>query len=398
MTSPSTHNTQQAADLRRALASTLADEGAITSPEWREAFGTVPRHLFTPRFFLHADEGGYRAVDFGDPEWLASVYSDRTLVTQLDGDDAAWHRIREAGPTSGRPSSSSTQPRLMAWMLRALDVRPGMRVLEIGTGTGYNTALVAHLLGEDSVISIDVDHAVTERARHTLAVAGYRPTIAVADGRQGFPSAAPYDRVIATCSFPQLPAAWAEQTLPGGKILAHLYTEFDAGGLILLTVNGDGSASGCFLPEYGAFMPLRGYPTPDTLALLQQALRADDGRPTPTTLAATELTGNDFPLFAALRTSGVAMHWFQPDGAPGMLTWLLARDGSWAYQTLTDDGLIAVQAGPRRLWDEFEEHHHAWRAVGNPTRDRLGITITPGADEQQIWIDCPDNSAVRRAT
>jgi protein-L-isoaspartate O-methyltransferase len=309
MTSPRAHNTQQATDLRRVLATTLTDEGAITSPEWREAFGTVPRHLFTPRFFLHADEGGYRAVDSGDPEWLAAVYSDRTLVTQLDGDDTAWHRIREAGPTFARPSSSSTQPRLMAWMLQALDLWPGMRVLEVGTGTGYNAALLAHRLGQDRVISIDVDQAVIGRAGHALAGAGYRPTIEVADGTQGFPCAAPYDRVIATCSFPQLPPAWAEQTKPGGKILAHLYTEFDAGGLILLTVNGEGSASGCFLPEYGAFMPLRGYPTPDTLALLQQALRADDdGRPTPTMLAATELTGNDFPLYAALRTSGVAMH------------------------------------------------------------------------------------------
>lgn len=74
-----------------------------------------------------------------------------------------------------------------------------------------------------------------------------------------------------------------------------------------------------------------------------------------------------------------------------MLTWLLARDGSWAYQTLTDNGLIAVQAGPRRLWDELEHHHHAWKAAGSPTHDQLDITITPDADTHQIWIDHPDN-------
>ncbi len=392
MTSPSPHDTQQAADLRHALATGLADESAITSPEWREAFSTVPRHLFTPRFFLHADKGGYRAVNSGDPEWLASVYSDRTLVTQLDADDSAWYRIREAGPTPGRPSSSSTQPRLMAWMLQALDVRPGMRVLEVGTGTGYNAALLAQLLGQDDVVSIDVDQTVIERARRALATAGYRPTVEVANGAHGFPPAAPYDRVIATCSFPKVPTSWTTQTKPGGKILTHLYTEFDAGGLILLSVHRDGSASGRFLPEYGAFMPLRGYPTPDTLDLLHRALRTDDdGTSTPTTLAACELTGNDFPLFAALRISGVAMHWFQPEGAPGMLTWLLARDGSWAYQTLGGKALIAVQAGPRRLWDELEKHHHAWKEAGSPTRDQLGITITPGVDEHHIWIGHPDN-------
>jgi protein-L-isoaspartate(D-aspartate) O-methyltransferase len=254
--------TEQAAGLRYALAATLADEGAITCPHWREAFATVPRHLFTPRFFLHADQGGYRAVDSSDPEWLALVYSDRTLVTQLDGDDSAWHRIRKAGPAPGKASSSSTQPRLMAWMLHALDILPGMRVLEIGTGTGYNAALVAHLLGGDCVVSLDVDEAVTNRARRALAAAGYRPTTEVTDGTHGFAPAAPYDRVIATCSFPQIPAAWAEQTKPGGKILAHLYTEFDAGGLILLTVNNEGSASGRFLCEYGAFMPPARLPRP----------------------------------------------------------------------------------------------------------------------------------------
>jgi methyltransferase of ATP-grasp peptide maturase system len=397
MTAPSAHDTQLAADLRHALAATLADEGAITSPHWREAFATVPRHLFTPRFFLHADDGGFQAVDSGDPEWLAAVYSDRTLVTQLDADDSAWHRTRETGPTSGRPSSSSTQPRLMAWMLHALDPRPGMRVLEVGTGTGYNAALLTHLLGPDRVVSLDVDDAVTQRARRALTAAGYRLRTEVADGTHGFPPAAPYDRVIATCSFPHVPAAWVQQTKPGGKILTHLYTEFDAGGLILLTVNSDGSASGRFLPEYGAFMPLRGYPAPDTLALLQHAVRADDvGERTPTTLSATELTGNDFPLFTALRTSGVAMHWFQPHGAPGMLIWLLARDGSWAYQTLADDGLIAVQAGPRRLWNELEHHHHAWKTTGKPTRDQLGITITPDADTHQIWIGHPNNPAWTR--
>ncbi|MGH3826252.1 MAG: methyltransferase domain-containing protein, partial [Pseudonocardiaceae bacterium] len=255
MTAPSAHDTHRATRLRQALAAALADEGAITSPDWREAFAAVPRHLFTPRFFLHAEEGGYRAVHSTDPEWLACVYSDRTLVTQLDADDSAWRRIRQAGPTPGRASSSSTQPRLMAWMLHALDARPGMRVLEVGTGTGYNAALLAHLLGPDCVVSIDVDEAVTERARRALATAGYRPRVEVADGAEGFPPAAPYDRVIATCSFPQVPAAWAEQTKPGGKIVTHLYTEFDAGGLVPLTVSEDGSASGRFLPEYGAFMP-----------------------------------------------------------------------------------------------------------------------------------------------
>ena len=65
-----------------------------------------------------------------------------------------------------------------------------------------------------------------------------------------------------------------------------------------------------------------------------------------------------------------------------------------AHQTLADDDLgerIAVQAGPRQLWDELEHHHHAWKTAGSRTRDQLGITITPGADHHQVWINHPDN-------
>jgi hypothetical protein len=69
-----------------------------------------------------------------------------------------------------------------------------------------------------------------------------------------------------------------------------------------------------------------------------------------------------------------------------MLTWLLARDAPGPTQTLDGNGLIAVQAGPRRLWDELDQHHHAWKAAGNPTRDQLGITMTSNTDNHQIWI------------
>ncbi|MBV9013848.1 MAG: hypothetical protein JO272_17725 [Pseudonocardiales bacterium] len=220
------------------------------------------------------------------------AYRDVTLVTQLDGNDARWAEVRACGPAPGRPTS-------------------------------------AH-----QVNSIDVDDTVVRRARSALNAAGYHPSVHACDGTCGFPGSAPYnrrpyDRIIATCSFPRIPLAWLAQTKPGGLILSHLYTDFDAGGLVLLTVADDGSAHGPFLPEYGAFMPRRGFLAPDTLALLQRAFRdPDDGDTTPTRLTAGDLTGEHFSLFAALRLTDTAMHWFQPEGAPGMQTWLLGRDGS----------------------------------------------------------------------
>ncbi|MGH3799799.1 MAG: ATP-grasp peptide maturase system methyltransferase [Pseudonocardiaceae bacterium] len=378
--------------LRRRLATELVDKGAITSPEWRTAFENVPRHFFVPKFFLHADGGGMRAVDSTDDDWLDSAYKDLTLVTQLEGDDAHWTQARTSGPAPGRPTSSSTQPLLMAWMLEAMNLQPSHRVLEVGVGTGYNAALLTHRLGAAQVTSIDIDEAVVQRARSALDAAGYRPSVYPHDGTRGFPDDAPYDRIIATCSFPRVPLAWLKQTRPGGLILSHLYTDFDAGGLALLTVADDGGANGTFLPEYGAFMPRRGFLAPDTLALLQRALRdPDDGDTTPTRLTADDLTAEHFPLFAALRLTDTAMHWFQPAGTPAMQTWLLGRDGSWAYQTFTGDGLVAVQGGPRRLWSEVEHAYDEWIAAGSPERHRIGLTVAPDGTHC-VWIDTPHSA------
>ncbi|MPZ85242.1 MAG: methyltransferase domain-containing protein [Actinophytocola sp.] len=380
--------TVTAQQLREQFAAKLPEGGAPLSPEWRDAFATVAREAFVPRFFLHKPGGGMRAVDSGDEDWLSSVYSDLTLVTQLNGDDTAWDTARGNGGVTGSPTSSSSQPTLMAWMLEALDLQPWHHVLEVGTGTGYNAALLAQRLGSDHVTTIDVDPRVVEVARTRLARAGSTPTVAEADAARGYSGRAPYDRILATCSWPRIPHAWLEQARPGGLILSHLYTELDAGAMPLLRVNSDGTATGHFLGEYGAFMPRRDYQRPDTLALLQRALRSDD-EPTRSLarMPSGEVTSLDFPLFAALRVPGVALHWFQPEDAPAMRTYLLCRDGSCANQELDDGQLVAVQSGPRRLWDEIDAVYAEWAALGKPTRDRFGLTVT--AEAHTLWLDRP---------
>ncbi|MPZ67494.1 MAG: methyltransferase domain-containing protein [Pseudonocardiaceae bacterium] len=175
-------------------------------------------------------------------------------------------------------SSSSTQPALMALMLEVLDVDDGHRVLEIGTGTGYNAALLSHRPGAKAVTPIDIDPTVVTDARTRLEATGYTPTVALADAGAGYPANAPYDRIIATVSVPKIPYAWVQQTRPGGKLLTHLYRTLDAGGLLLATVDDSGRcAHGTFLPDYGSFMPLRSIVRPDGLTLLQHALRSPAG-------------------------------------------------------------------------------------------------------------------------
>jgi len=100
-------------------------------------------------------------------------------------------------------------------MLAALDAHEGHRVLDTGTGTGYNAALLAHRLGAEQVTSIEVDPDVAASARTALSDNGFGGvTTVTGDGALGYPSGGPYDRVIATAACNQIPYAWIAQTRP----------------------------------------------------------------------------------------------------------------------------------------------------------------------------------------
>ena len=159
--------------------------------------------MFLGRFFQGVGDGTWIAVDRTDPDWLDQVYADRVLVTQLDDDPTRWRTARETGPVFGVPTSSSSQPAIMAVMLAVLDVTAGQRVLEIGTGTGYNTALLCHRTGDANVTTVDIDAALVATARARLDDCGYHPTCVAGDGIEGYPAGAPYDRVLATCAVAQ---------------------------------------------------------------------------------------------------------------------------------------------------------------------------------------------------
>src|SRR5882672_8921549 len=119
---------------RERLVESLVEKGAIRTPWVRDAFGSVPREVFVPRFHKRSSEEDVW-VDGTDPEqyteWLSGVYDDVPLVTQATP-------ASDIVSPAGLPTSSSSMPTVMAEMLEALGLQPGHRVLEIGTGTGYN--------------------------------------------------------------------------------------------------------------------------------------------------------------------------------------------------------------------------------------------------------------------
>jgi protein-L-isoaspartate(D-aspartate) O-methyltransferase len=134
-------------------------------------------------------------------------------------------RDRYMRTADGRQLPQTSKPELVATMLRLLDVQPGHRVLEVGTGSGYSTALLAHLVGPaGQVISLDIDPDMVARASRLLALDGHgNVTVVDADGRLGHPPGAPYDRLVAWAQAQDaIPVAWAEQVHPGGVIVAPL--------------------------------------------------------------------------------------------------------------------------------------------------------------------------------
>src|SRR5947208_8663809 len=187
----------------------LIARAALRSAALVEAFRATPRHLFLDRIWQHRD-GQWREIDPRSPheDDLRTLYSDRALTT----------KVSSPGPGEAPVStSSSSQPSLMAQMLEDLDLSPGLRVLEVGAGTGYNAALLARVLGQ--VVSIDVDREVLADARrHLESFPDRRVILYHADGRQGWPPDAPHDRIQVTAATEDLEPAWLAQLTEGGIV------------------------------------------------------------------------------------------------------------------------------------------------------------------------------------
>lgn len=331
---------------RMQLVDELTASGALTSPHWRAAFATVPRHHFVPVFYRY-DGCAMTQWTPASPGWLQAVYADEALTTQLTG---------------GLPTSSSTLPSLMARMLEALQVEDGMRVLEIGTGTGYNAALLAERLGSEQVVTVDVDPALTGPAEERLNALGYTPRVATGDGADGYRLGALYDRIIATCSVRSIPPDWLEQLTADGRILVTLATGLHGYALALLDADGHGR----ILDIPASFMPMRSHADPGFVTLQAHA--------GPAVMAGTTeepVLGDDERFVLGLALPEVVVFGLPDRQTPGL--YLAHRtDGSWAH-VLADRRVS--QGGPQRLWDQLQGARTAWRAAGSPTPAEFVVSV-----------------------
>lgn len=144
------------------------------------------------------------------------------------------------GPLPIGFSQTISQPYIVAFMTELLQVDPGHRVLEIGTGSGYQTAVLATLT--DEVHSVEIVPELADRARETLDELGYDSTnVRHGNGYEGWPEQAPFDRIIVTAAPPRLPEALLDQLAPRGRLVAPVGRPTETQRLILVTKDADGN-------------------------------------------------------------------------------------------------------------------------------------------------------------
>lgn len=185
---------------REAMVRYQIEARGIRDPRVLEAMRKVPRHLFVPL------------------EYRDAAYEDRPLP------------IGEGQTIS--------QPYIVALMTEALELKGDEKVLEIGTGSGYQAAILAELARE--VYTVELEPSLAQRAAETLRRLGYTNVhVAVRDGFYGWPEEAPFDRIILTCAAPRIPEPLVEQLKDGGKMVLPLGEDHLSQVLVLVEKRGE---------------------------------------------------------------------------------------------------------------------------------------------------------------
>ncbi len=186
----------------------------ISDPRVLEAMLRVPRHQFVPE--------AYRS----------QAYEDHPLPIGQD--------------------QTISQPYIVASMLEAVQLTPADKVLEVGTGSGYVTALLAELAGQ--VFSIERHRALADNAREVLAALGYTNVhVFTGDGTRGLPAAAPFDAILVSAAAPDLPFALLAQLRDTGRLIIPVGSPDSQQLQLIRMVNGQPVIS---LRELVRFVPL----------------------------------------------------------------------------------------------------------------------------------------------
>lgn len=371
----------------KALADELHEAGDLTSDHWRTAVEQVWRHEFVPAYFRN--EGGnptlWRMLNsFDGAEWLDGIYKNASLVTRLDPGTS---KAVDGGWT-GVPASSSTAPGVMLRMLEALDPAPDHTVLEVGTGTAWNAALLAHRLDKGQFLTTaDIDADLVLAARGRLKARGSKATVLACDATAHRWST-PFDRVIVTCGLPRIPETLRTAVAPGGRVVANLMGPLSA-GLAVLDATSDQTLEGRFHPRGGSFMPAR-HDADDPV--LPPAADHGTTRAGTATVPLNSIDSYPFQFLLAAHLPGLQLQYGTDNGYE--IRRLVLPDGSESDASYRNgEPLTYLERGSREIWPLVERCWRWFAANDCPAWDHFGLTITPGG--HLFWFEEPDQVLTR---
>ncbi|MER5183838.1 hypothetical protein ABT009_36785 [Streptomyces sp. NPDC002896] len=220
---------QRAADARAAMVARLEGTGELRQGPVREALRALPREVLMPQAYVRRSRPEEKPprwdmLDWSVPgdreELLGLLYGGESVLIQ-HSEEPILGRVRGAR-SGGAITSMSSTVGMTAALLQDLELRPGDRVLDVGTGAGVTAAVSCWISGGGGVVTLDRDEHITAAARARLADLGHHPTAVTGDGEAGWPAGAPYDRLFVSYAVPRVAEAWGEQLAPEGRALAHV--------------------------------------------------------------------------------------------------------------------------------------------------------------------------------
>jgi protein-L-isoaspartate(D-aspartate) O-methyltransferase len=359
------------AQARARLGATLADHGI--SGAVVDAMCRVRREHFVPAFWAWDDQGELTQFSVDkhghDLGFAARVYEPHRALPLAPFD-------RHAPITA-----TASAPDLVALMLDHLELRPGLRVLEIGTGSGYNAALIAELVGDPGLVTtIDIDARLTAEACARLDEAGYHAVaVLTADGYLGAPERAPFDRVVATVGCVDLAPSWLEQLAPGGfAVVPVLHGRVHP--LQRVTLDDAAGATSRVVGPSG-FVAVQGQqaaadsPWPKAAAARSEHKPEVESKPLPDDIAdaAADKRAWHFGYYLALADRRVVD--LAALAGDGSAAWVPAAKGEVRWSGPAGEGLA----------DDLLAHVRDWLALGRPAM----------ADYRSTWVRRPTDAEAR---
>ncbi|ODA71567.1 protein-L-isoaspartate O-methyltransferase [Streptomyces sp. AVP053U2] len=361
---------------RAAMVARLEEEGSLRPGPVRDALLALPREVLMPQAYVRRSAPGkepprWDLLDWSAPqdrpELLGLLYGGASVLVQHDGEPLLG---RARGSRSGASiTSMSTVTGLTASLLEELDLRPGLRMLDVGTGAGVTAAVACQVCGDRGVTTLDRDRHLTDAAAARLADLGFRPQVVCGSGEQGVP-AREFDRIFVSYTVERVPTALVEQLAPDGKLLAHVTSASPSWpGLAVVGRTADGRITAELRAVEFAHRAGHGMARIRLNEELRQRMATEPGTWTQQSkLAPPADSDRGFWLAADHLLGGGLVRDFRSEhlaiGAPGCGSWMRAEPVGHRRWSVT------VQ-GPRDIWKEIQDLADRWRAARSPDRYRL---------------------------